>query len=212
MTPDTLMTPEKITLDGKTFVPADQIPIPEWPCVLSERPQASLTIKDDDLFLVTDTLGNIAGCSLNDINPSMGLFCCDTRFLSRLDFQIEGRSPILLSSTADKGFSLSVLCTNPRIDDRLQADTVGIRRELVLNGALFEEIEISNYSTTTVSFELSISYDADYVDLFEVRGFSRDERGKLLRLVEPQWSEEIRDEGVPRNPKVGLSDKYVYEQ
>ncbi|MBD2447577.1 amylo-alpha-1,6-glucosidase [Nostoc sp. FACHB-152] len=185
MTPDLQITQEKISLDGKTFIPAEQLPIPEWPCVVSERPQPTLTVKDDDLFLVTDTIGNISGCSLNDGNPSMGLFCCDTRFLNRLELQIEGRSPVLLSSTAEKGFSLSVLCTNPRIDDRLKADTVGLRRELVLNGALFEEIEIANYSTTTVSFELSISFDADFVDLFEVRGYDRDKRGKLLRLVEP---------------------------
>jgi len=185
MTPDSLMTPDKIFLDGKTFVPADQIPIPEWPCVISERPQLSLTVKDDDLFLVTDTLGNISGCSLNDGNPSMGLFSCDTRFINRLELQIEGHSPVLLSSTADKGFSLSILCTNPRIDDRLKSDTIGIRRELVLNGALFEELEVSNYSTTSISFELSLSFDADFVDLFEVRGFGRDNRGRLLRLVEP---------------------------
>ncbi|MBD2495089.1 amylo-alpha-1,6-glucosidase [Nostoc sp. FACHB-280] len=185
MTPDLLITQDKISLDGKTFIPAEQLPLPEWPCVVSERPQPTLTVKDDDLFLVTDTIGNISGCSLNDGNPSMGLFCCDTRFLNRLELQIEGRSPILLSSTAEKGFSLSILCTNPRIDDRLKADNIGIRREIVLNGALFEEIEISNYSTTTVSFELSISFDADFVDLFEVRGYGRPQRGKLLRLVEP---------------------------
>ncbi len=185
MTLDKLIFAEKILLDGKTFLPAEQIPIPEWPCVVTERPQPTLTVKDDDLFLVTDTIGNISGCSLNDSNPSMGLFCCDTRFLSRLELQIEGRSPVLLSSTADKGFSLSILSTNPRIDERLNADTVGIRRELVLNGALFEELEVANYSTTTVSFELSISFDADFVDLFEVRGYSREKRGRLLRLVDP---------------------------
>jgi glycogen debranching enzyme len=178
------MTPDKIFLDGKTFVPANQIPIPEWPCVISEGPRLSLTVKDDDLFLVTDTLGNISGCSLNEGNPSLGLFCCDTRFLSRLELQINGHSPVLLSSTADKGFSLSILCTNPRIEDRLRADTVGIRREIVLNGALFEELEVSNYSTTSVSFELSLSFDADFVDLFEVRGYGRENRGRLLRLVE----------------------------
>lgn len=185
MTPDLLTFTEKILQDGKTFVPADQLPMSEWPCVISERPQPTLTVKDDDLFLVTDTLGNISGCSLNDGNPSMGLFCSDTRFINRLELQVEGRSPVLLSSTADKGFSLSVLCTNPRIDDRLNADTVGIKRELVLNGALFEELEVSNYSTTTVSFELSISFEADFVDLFEVRGYGRQNRGRLLRLVEP---------------------------
>ncbi|BAZ15358.1 amylo-alpha-1,6-glucosidase [Calothrix sp. NIES-4071] len=184
MTPDTLIAPEKILLDGKTFVPAEQIPIPEWPCVISERPQPTLTIKDDDLFFVTDTLGNISGCGLGDGNPSMGLFCSDTRFLNRLELQIDGHSPVLLSSTADKGFSLSVLCTNPRIDERLRPDTIGIRRELVLNGALFEEIEVSNYSTTTISFELSLSFDADFADLFEVRGHFREKRGRLLRLAE----------------------------
>ncbi len=191
MTPDSLLTPEKLILDGKTFVPADQIPIYEWPCVISERPQPTLTVKDDDLFFVTDTLGNISGCSLNDGNPSMGLFCADTRFISRLELQIEGHSPVLLSSTADKGFSLSVLCTNPKIEDRLRADTIGIRRELVLNGALFEELEVTNYSTSSIRFELSISFDADFVDLFEVRGFGRDNRGRLLRLVEPTPEEGI---------------------
>lgn len=191
MTPDTPTNPERILLDGKTFIPAEQLPIPEWPCVVSERPQPTLTAKDDDLFLVTDTIGNISGCSLNDGNPSMGLFCCDTRFLSRLELQIEGRSPVLLSSTAEKGFSLSVLCTNPRIEERLRAETVGIRREIVLNGALFEEIEVANYSTTTVSFELSLSFDADFMDLFEVRGYDREKQGRLLRLAEP-----ITEEGA----------------
>jgi glycogen debranching enzyme len=200
MTPDTLTTPERIFLDGKTFVPAELIPISEWPCVISERPQPTLTVKDDDLFLVTDTLGNISGCSLNDGNPSMGFFCADTRFLSRLELQVDGRSPVLLSSTADKGFSLSVLCTNPKIDDRLQADTVGIRREFVLNGALFEEIEISNYSTSTINFELSISFDADFADLFEVRGFDRQKRGRILRQVEPTLEEGVVATGDGASP------------
>src|SRR4028119_2496238 len=135
------MTTDTLELDGKTFVPAEQLPIPEWPCVLAERPQPTLTIKDNDLFLVTDTLGNIAGCLGDDTNASMGLFCHDTRFLSRLELQIEGRSPVLLSSTAEKGFFISVLCTNPMIDDRLRPDTLGIRREIALGGALFEELE-----------------------------------------------------------------------
>ncbi len=191
MTPDILMNPETIVLEGKTFIPAEQLPIPEWPCVVSERPQPTLTLKDDDLFLVTDTIGNISGCSLNEGNPSMGLFCCDTRFLNRLELQIEGRSPVLLSSTAEKGFCLSVLCTNPKIEECLRSDTVGIRREIVLNGALFEEIEVSNYSTTTVRFELSLSFDADFVDLFEVRGYDRQHRGRLLRLLDTTHEDDL---------------------
>lgn len=172
-----------IELDGKTFVPAEQLPIPEWPCVLTERPQPTLTLKDDDLFLITDTLGNIAGCLEDDRAASMGLFCRDTRFLSRLELQIEGRSPILLSSTAEKGFVLSVLCANPRVEDHLQAETIAIQREIVLNGGLFEEISITNYSTAPAKFSLSISFEADFIDLFEIRGFKRDRRGRLLRRI-----------------------------
>lgn len=184
MTPDALMTADGFELGGKSFVFAEQLPIAEWPYVLSERPEPTLTVKDDDLFLVTDTLGNISGCSVDDQKASMGLFCRDTRFLSRLELQIEGRSPVLLSSTADKGFLLSILCTNPLIEDRLRPDTLGIRREIALGGALFEELEVSNYSTTSVRFELSLSFGADFIDLFEIRGFNREKRGKLLRLVE----------------------------
>ncbi|ADI64688.1 amylo-alpha-1,6-glucosidase [Trichormus azollae] len=209
MTPDTLITPDKIVLDGKTFISAEQIYVPEWPCVVSERPQPTLTVKDDDLFLVTDTIGNISGCSLQDGNASMGLFCADTRFLSRLELQINGRSPVLLSSTADKGFALSVLCTNPRIDNHLNADTIGIRRELVLNGALFEEIEVANYSTTSITFELSLSFDADFVDLFEVRGHSRKQRGKLLRLAEPTHLEETGDGLLPPATQLNREESLI---
>ena len=185
----TIETLELIELDGRTFAPADQLPAIEWPpCVLSERPHTTLTLKDDDLFLLTDTLGNIGGCMENDRSSSMGLFCCDTRFLSRLELQIEGRSPILLSSTADKGFFLTVLCANPQIDDRIRAESIGIKRELVLNGGLFEEIEVSNYTTNTVSFEISLSFDADFKDLFDIRGYGRENHGQLLRLLPSDFS------------------------
>ena len=175
--------PDMIELDGRTFLPAEQLPLTEWPCVITERPQPTLTLKDDDLFLITDTLGNISGCLEEGTTTSLGLFCRDTRFLSRLELQIEGRSPILLSSNADKGFVLSVLCANPQVEDRLSAETVGIQREIVLNGGLFEELTVTNYSTLPVSFELSLSFAADFVDLFEVRGNAREQRGQLLRLA-----------------------------
>jgi len=174
--------PDFLELDGRKFLPADQLPLPEWPCVISERPQPTLTLKDDDLFLITDTMGNISACLDENSIGSLGLFCQDTRFLNRLELQIEGRSPVLLSSNADKGFVLSVLCANPQLD-AIPPETIGIQRELVLNGGLFEEISLTNFSTRPVQFEISLSFDADFLDLFEIRGFQRDRRGQRLRLV-----------------------------
>lgn len=190
--------PDSFELDGRTFVSAGQASIPEWACVTADRPQPTLTLKDDDLFLITDTLGNIAGCVQDGVSDSLGLFCRDTRYLSRLELQVEGRSPILLSSDARRGFALSVLCTNPRIDDRIKAETIGIGRDIVLNGALFEELTITNYSTTPTSFELTLSFNADFIDLFEVRGSERGRRGQLLYLVPPEPNlERLDSEPMP---------------
>ena len=172
-----------IELEGKIFVPVGELDIPAWNCVVSDRTQPALTLKDDDLFLITDMLGNISGCSRDETISSLGLFCRDTRFLSRLELQIAGRSPILLTCNADKGFALSALCTNPTIPN-INAETISIQREIVLNGGLFEELTIHNYNTTSIGFELSLSFDADFSDLFEIRGFCRQQRGKLLRLVQ----------------------------
>ncbi|NJR66343.1 MAG: amylo-alpha-1,6-glucosidase, partial [Leptolyngbyaceae cyanobacterium CRU_2_3] len=177
--------PDIVELEGRVFVPANQLEITEWACANnSDQFHSTLTLKDDDLFLITDTLGNISGCLGDGAIDSMGMFCRDTRFLSRSDLQIEGRTPVLLSSNAQRGFALSVLCTNPRIDDnRIPAETIGIDREIVLNGGLFEELTITNYSTQTVKFELTLSFGADFMDLFEIRGFSRKGQGRLLRRV-----------------------------
>ncbi len=190
------MMPEQVEFDGRVFIPAEELPVSEWPTVVNERPQPTLTLKDDDLFLITDTVGNIAQVLGDERQASLGLFCHDTRFLSRLELQVNGQPPILLSSDAQKGFVLSVLCANPRIGEQIHAETIGIDREIVLNGGLFEEIKVTNYSTTAVKFELSLSFDSDFVDLFEIRGFNRDKQGQLFRL---QTKPETSEEELPRH-------------
>jgi len=189
--------PDILQLDGRPFIPAEQSPLPHWDSVSSDRHQPTLTLKDDDLFLITDTLGNISGSSEENATASLGLFCRDTRFLSRLELQLEGRSPLLLNSSADKGFAFSAICANPRIDDRIPAETIAIQREIVLNGGLFEELTLTNYGTVPVRFELSLSFDADFLDLFEIRGFKRDRRGQVLRLVPTAASEPAPEVGNP---------------
>ncbi|OKH18523.1 amylo-alpha-1,6-glucosidase [Hydrococcus rivularis NIES-593] len=178
--------------DSKQFVSADWGSLPEWPRVPSNHPVPKLTLKADELFLIADTLGNIADGLENEQTINLGLFCHDTRFLSRLELQIEecvtnGKaarqfSPILLSSNADKGFALSVLCSNPRLPG-IEPETIGIQREIVLNGGLFEEIEITNYNTKAVSFSITLTFEADFADLFEIRGQQRKKRGKFLRQI-----------------------------
>ena len=174
--------PSLLELEGRFFAPADWISMPEWPCSIVRREQPTLTLKDDDFFLISDTLGNIP-CS-DETNTSLGLFCQDTRFLSRLELQIEGQPLILLSSTAQRGFALSALCSNPYIPDRIKAETIGIQRDIVLQGGMFEEVTLTNYGTQTACFELSLSFDADFADLFEIGGRVRYKTGTRMQQVQ----------------------------
>lgn len=225
---------ELIEINGKKFVSTSEMPSDVGNCVISDHPISTVTLKDNDLFLVADTLGNIsgAGCRLDSMESSMGLFCKDTRFLSRLELQIEGRSPIVFSSTARQGFAMSVLCSNPQIDAPIDnqldtsieaqlnpqadapdqnnpqnksqtnvhplslgtgvpasfipAETIGIFRSIIIKGGLFEEIQVTNHNTKPVDFAMSLSFEADFADLFEVRGVVRPDRGKFLQTsLEP---------------------------
>ena len=183
----TISTPLTFEFGDRTFAPASAVPIPERPCTTpsQQQQQPTLTLKDDDLFLITDTLGNIAGCFSGQVDRSLGLFCQDARYLSRLELQIERQLPILLSSTAQRGFALTVLCTNPALDDRVPAKAIGIQRDIVLKGGVFEELTLTNYTTQPAQFELSLSFDADFADLFEIRGYRmRSQKGTLLRQIQ----------------------------
>ncbi|MBC8121164.1 MAG: amylo-alpha-1,6-glucosidase [Gemmatimonadaceae bacterium] len=158
-----------------------------WPCVYTEARNPLQTLKENDLFMVCDSLGNIPG---NCNSTGVGLFCADTRYLSRLELQLNGRAPVLLSGTADAGFEAMMLLTNST-EDGLPQDSIGISRRIVLCGGLFETIQLNNYATHPVEIALSLSFGADFADLFEVRGYQRAERGKLLRPVRPLPPDQI---------------------
>jgi glycogen debranching enzyme len=180
--------PETIDIHGRTFALIESSEASSWKKATSEHPTPTLTLKDDDLFLISNLLGNIVGASKlsEGKQENLGLFCRDTRFLSRLEMQIDGKAPVLLSSDAQKGSLMTILSANPQLDDRLRAETVGIEREIVLNGALFEDIKITNYNTNTVSFTISLTFEADFLDLFEIRGYVREKRGKLLLATDEE--------------------------
>ena len=54
------------------------------------------------------------------------------------------------------------------------------RAKLLWNDTLHEHIRIANYGLDPVSVTLSMDMDADYADIFEIRGFKRKCRGTLL--------------------------------
>ncbi|MFC0187087.1 glycogen debranching N-terminal domain-containing protein [Fictibacillus aquaticus] len=136
-------------------------------------------IKDNDLFLLSDTKGNIPA----DHPYGLGLYTKDTRFLNKLDLRINGEEPILLSSDADENFVATILLTNPHMEKEgeliLWRESVEMERtRFIYDGVLYETIKTKNYYPKPVSFTITLHADADFTDMFIVRGFQNGDTGK----------------------------------
>src|SRR6266516_6889790 len=141
------------------------------------RPRRSL--KHDDTFIVLDSHGDI-GASAG--GPD-GLFNCDTRYLARLELLLDDLQPLLLGTNLrDDNSALTVDLTNPDIyrDGRilLQKDMLHIVRTIFLwRGTAYQRIVLQNHGDQPASFDLTLLFDNDFADLFEVRVERRLRRG-----------------------------------
>src|SRR3981081_1910114 len=141
------------------------------------RPRRSL--KHDDTFIVLDSHGDI-GASAG--GPD-GLFNADTRYLARLELVLDEVQPLLLGSNLrDDNSALAVDLTNPDIYRGgrivLQKDMLHIVRTIFLwRGTAYPRIGLQNHGDRPASFDLTLLFDNDFADLFEVRGERRPRRG-----------------------------------
>ena len=150
------------------------------------RPRRSL--KHDDTFIVLDCHGDI-GASAG--GPD-GLFNSDTRYLARLELRLDEVQPLLLGSNLrDDNSGLTVDLTNPDVYRQgriiLRKDMLHIVRTIFLwRGAAYQRIGVQNHSEEQASFDLTLLFDNDFADLFEVRGEHRPRRGiASAKLVGP---------------------------
>lgn len=136
------------------------------------------TIKNNNIFLVTDAKGNV----VSDNSSGYGLYTDDTRFLSRLELKINDSDIITLSESAESGHSsiiigTNVLMINPLdLTQQIEQQTIEIKRESIIYGSYFETITIANYSEINTGIKLELFFDADFLDIFEVRKGSTDDK------------------------------------
>jgi glycogen debranching enzyme len=140
------------------------------------------TLKHDDLFGVFDKQGDCRG---GEDGPD-GLYHQDTRFLSRLSLRLGGLDPLLLSSVLlDDNGALVVDLANADFHDAdgkvwLQRDSIHAGRVKFLCGTTcYERIRVRRFAPVGRTIPLEIAFDADFADLFEVRGDVRKRRGTL---------------------------------
>jgi len=142
----------------------------------------TLVLLHRDTFAVFDRHGDIQVLG----SGQQGIFREETRYLSRLELRINGLRPLLLSSTVrDDNVLLSVDLTNPDMElpsgDTLLRGTLHIYRSKFLSeNACLDRVSVHNYGLEPVSVVLSFAFEADFADIFEVRGQQRERRGIRL--------------------------------
>jgi glycogen debranching enzyme len=137
------------------------------------------TLKDANTFLLADALGDIQG-------SGDGLFMNDTRMLSRLELAIAGRRPSLLGAAINQDNTLfTAHLTNLPLaalgELALPQGVIHIERNRFLaDGRLYERLRLTNFSEHDAEVPLRLLFAADFVDIFEVQGHVRKQRGTPL--------------------------------
>jgi glycogen debranching enzyme len=159
------------------------------------------TLKHDDLFGVFDKQGNCQGGA----DGPDGLFYQDTRFLSGLGLCVGGMDPLQLSSIVlDDNGAMIVDLANADLHDSdgkiwLQRDSLYVGRlKFLCETTCYERIRVRRFGPCGRRIPLEVSFDADFADLFEVRGERRAKRGGRSVV--------IVDERTVRVTYVGLDD------
>ena len=124
----------------------------------------SVALVEHTNFAVSDRAG--------DMLPSTyhGFFVADTRFLSRLVLRLNGRPLEALASGGDDHHGAGTFyLASPKLKG-LPAATMTVFRDRTLTTRLDERIRVISYAREPIEVEISLEVDADFADIFEVRG------------------------------------------
>lgn len=147
-------------------------------------------LKYGSLFAVFDRLGDIRLEGLGE----QGIFYKGTRYLSELCLHLWNERPLLLSSTIEpNNFLFTADLANLDVS---RGESVAIHRgtlhllrsRFLWDEVAYEELEFVNYGMETLQVPLTVTFAADFADIFEVRGTQRESKGKQLHEEGgPDW-------------------------
>lgn len=151
---------------------------------------ASSTYADDrtrqlnsgDSFAIYDRWGDIRQIG----KGTHGIYYQGTRFVSEMELEVNHCRPLLLSSNVkNENEILSIDLTNPALEPapgRLVPEGVihMSRSKFLQNNVCHERINLHNFGEETSELVVTLSFHADFKDIFEIRGVLREKRGELL--------------------------------
>jgi len=162
---------------SEDIAPVAQFFIPAAASLQERRPR---TLKHGDTFAVYDHNGDI----LSGRGSPEGLYYNDTRHLSHLYLTLNGVRPMLLSSSLrDDNSALICDLTNPDLPgdggNMFDHDRLHIRRVRALwEATAYERLAVRNFDDQPRRVRVSLAFEADFADVFEVRGSKRRRRGQ----------------------------------
>lgn len=139
-------------------------------------------LKYGRLFSVFDHLGDVQTSGLGE----QGLFFEGTRHLSEFLLRLWDARPLPLSSTIEtNNFRFSAHLTNLDVS---QLDRVVIprgtfhlqRSKFLWHDVCYEELAFVNYGSFALRVPFTMTFGADFADIFEVRGMHRQKKGRRL--------------------------------
>ncbi|MGH7112410.1 MAG: glycogen debranching N-terminal domain-containing protein, partial [Stellaceae bacterium] len=138
---------------------------------------ALLTINRDHSLFVTDPDGQIRWPS------NSGFFVWDTRVISAWAIFANGEEWELLNSGAITHFAAQSFLTNPAIateEGKIAARSLLLELgRSIAEGAIHEDIDITNHGRSAAHFNLEIAIRCDFADLSEVKGGNIVRRGRI---------------------------------
>ena len=173
----------------------------------------AVVLKDGDLFFLTQPDGQVPAGP----GQGFGLYYHDCRYLSAYGIRIGAAEPLVLGSTATAGSAAVFELTNEDgaagEQDVIPKETLGVRWERALDGAslrLDERLILRNWSHAAVEVPIELRFDADFADVFAVRGLLPERQGTLHP---PRWEEDRLvfrydgADGIARTLRVSFSPR-----
>ena len=165
--------PKRIQIGDKWYVAATSAAGQEQPQVL----------KNNRTFAMFDRFGDIQVL----VPGQEGLYHDDTRFLSHDELLIDGVRPLYLGSSVEEANSLLAIdLMNPDLPGEGGRSALGkgtlhlFRAKLLWQGACHEHIRITHHGSEPAQVRLEMTFEADFIDLFELRGMQRERAGEHL--------------------------------
>ncbi len=148
----------------------------------------AIVVKNENVFFLSKPDGNVPleGCH------GFGLYYHDCRYLNGYELKLADAELNVLVSDAAQGFAAIFELTNPELQigegEHIKKDTIGIRWDRVIDGnrhTLTDLLTIQNYGLERIEFPIALCFQAEFEDVFAVRGLLPRRPGTLHQ---PAWS------------------------